>query len=71
MILTYTVEGLPDRLDQRFDNPVLVTCMWDIPLPFKITDKFFLKDALYLGDLPVLHYLSQVFLRPYKVGASV
>ena len=26
LILTYTVEGLPDRLDQRFDNPVLVTC---------------------------------------------
>ena len=41
LILTYTVEGLPGGLNQRFDNPILVTRMWDVPLPFKITDKFF------------------------------
>ena len=40
LILTYTVEGLPDRLDQRLDTPVLVTCIWDVPLPHKIADKF-------------------------------
>ena len=67
LFLTYTVEGLPDRLDQRLDNPVLVTCMLDVPLPHNIADKFLSKGALYLGDFPVSHYLSQVFLCPYKL----
>ena len=67
LVLVHTVEGLSDGLDKRFDNLVLVTCVWGVPLPLEIAGKFLCDGTLYLGNVPALHHLPQVFLCFNKV----
>ena len=37
LILASSVETLSHRLNESFDDPILVTCVWCIPFPFEIT----------------------------------
>ena len=53
----HSIQTLSDRLDECFNNPILVTCVRCIPLPFEITVKLLGSNTLNFGDVPALHEL--------------
>ena len=62
LVLTHTVECLSNGFDKRLHNSVLMACVRGVPLPLEIAGKFLRNSTLNPGNVPVLHYLSQVFL---------
>ena len=55
----------------RFNNTILMTGMWDVPVPLEIATELFGEDSLDSRHIPVLHNFFEITLCPNKVCPAI